>query len=238
MSKSECQRFLINPLKYVRDVCINLQTPSGKRSLSDFDANNCHEHCWFDLVPWSTSLFSFGGASQVILEPTTKRGDDLITGYYVPYISYGVVKNHIDEPVLLKGVPEKMPPRSFVFTGGQNGCSLLMMKGTEPNTVDFMHYPNSDGKESGYPLLERVKPTAKTAEDIILSIDFDDYGEKYNPNACSFFYHDGKEWVAVTQPQVQGAVDMERKRCSMSINKNKRPRYLKKNSEALSWVEI
>lgn len=224
MSAYECQRFITNPLSYVRDVCINVQT-CGRRGVGAFNANLSYAHCWFDLVPWSTSLF--GGASQVMLEPTAVLRPGLIQGYYVPYISYGnVVSTSADHiaPVLLDGVPRTLPPNSFVFTGGQNGCSLLMMNGSTPNTLSFLHYPNSDGKQQHYPILAQV---GKTEADIILSIDFDIYGEPENPNACSFFLYNGTEWVAVTQPQVQGAINETWWRRSMSINRNMRPRYFK-----------
>jgi len=157
----------------------------------------------------------------------------LIQGYYVPYISYGNVvsaaADHI-HPVLLDGVARTLPPYSFVFTGGQNGCSLLMMNGSTENTLSFLHYPNSDGKEKGYPILKQV---GKTKADIIFSIDFHMYGDQnddqYHPNACSFFFYNGTEWVAVTQPQVQGAISETWWRCSMSINRDKRPRYFHKS---------
>lgn len=155
MSAFECQRFITNPLSYVRDVCINLQT-RGRGGAGAFNAKLSYAPCWFDLVPWSTSLF--GGASQVMLEPTAVMGAGLIQGYYVPYISYGnVVSTAADHiaPVLLDGVPRTLPPNSFVFTGGQNGCSLLMMNGSTPDTLSFLHYPNSDGKQNHYPILCR-----------------------------------------------------------------------------------
>lgn len=225
MSAHECTRFRTNPLNYARDVCINLQGRGGHIT-GGFDANKSYSPCWFDLVPWSSSFFS--GASQVMLEPTLTMAPGLLQGFYVPYISYGNVASvdadHIDM-VLLDDVPKTVPPYSVVFTGGQNGCSLLMMTGTAPNTVSFVHYPNSDGKAKGYPLLANV---GKAATDILISIDFDMYGETDNPNAASFFFHDGTQWVGVTQPQVQkpGMPDRERGRPSMSINKNKKPRSI------------
>lgn len=223
MSAYEVQRFKQSPMKYAKEVCINLQGGGGHVT-GGFNANLAYTPCYFDLVPWSTSLF--GGASQVMLAPTTTMGANLLTGYYVPYISYGNVvstaADHID-PVLLDGVPKALPPHNVIFTGGQNGCSLLLLKGSTADTVSALHYPNSDGKKKGYPLLAQV---GKTAADIILSIDFEMYGEDDHPDACSFFYHDGKQWIGVTQPQVLGVPDMTWKRPSMSINKNKPPRFI------------
>jgi hypothetical protein len=117
--------------------------------------------------------------------------------------------------VLLDNVPAALPPYKFIFTGGQNGCSLLLLRGSGLGTVAALHYPNSDGKGAGYPLLARVN---RTAADIILAIDFDLYGETSNPNAASFFYHTGTEWIGITQPQIQGAPSTDWKRCSMTIN--------------------
>jgi hypothetical protein len=230
MSAYEVQRFLQDPLKYARTTCINLQGGGG-HIVGGFDANRSYSPCYFDLVPWSTSFF--GGASQVMLEPTVTMGAGQITGYYVPYISYGDIAstniNHKD-PVLLDGVPRVLPANRFIFTGGQNGCSLLLMNGNAAGTVSALHYPNSDGKAAGYPLLGLV---GKTAADIIIAIDFDVYGETDNPNACSFFYHDGTEWIGVTQPQVQGAADMTWMRPSMSINRAKAPRFVKANASGV-----
>jgi hypothetical protein len=240
MSAYEVQRFLLDPLKYVRTVCINLQTASGQIGSAAFNANKAYAPCYFDLVPWSSSLF--GGASQVALAPTATMGQNQITGYYVPYISYQSVastaSDHID-PVLLDNVPKTLPANRFIFTGGQNGCSLLLLTGGAPGTVSALHYPNSDGKAKGYPLLAKV---GKTAADIIIAIDFGVYGSgnpddarhgTYHPNAASFFYHDGKEWIGVTQPQVQGPVNMEWKRPSMSINKDHPPRFVKANGSGI-----
>ncbi len=230
MSAYEVQRFLTDPLKYARTVCINLQGGGG-HIIGGFNANNSYAPCYFDLVPWSTSLF--GGASQVILTPTLAMGANQITGYYVPYISYQSINStNLDHiaPVLLDGVPRNLPANQFIFTGGQNGCSLLLMNGNAGNTVSVMHYPNSNGKGLGYPMLAQV---GKTAADIIIAIDFDVYGEAENPNACSFFYHNGTEWMGVIQPQVQGPVNMEWKRPSMSINKQKPPRFVKVNGSGI-----
>lgn len=224
MSAHECTRFRTNPLKFARDVCINLQGAGGIAPVGGFNANRSYAPCWFDLEPWSSSLFS--SASQVILKPTTEMAAGLLQGYYVPYISYGNVAStaadHIDM-VLLDGVPKRLPAYSVVFTGGQNGCSLLMLKGRTEDTVSFVHYPNSDGKAKGYPLLDQVR---KTAADILLAIDFDMYGEEAHPNAASFFFYDGTKWVGVTQPQVQGAISMSQMRPSMSINRSKPPRFI------------
>ncbi|MDB5316471.1 MAG: hypothetical protein JWO24_2315 [Rhodospirillales bacterium] len=224
MSAHECTRFKTNPLKFARDVCINLQGAGGMVAAGGFNANNAYSPCWFDLEPWSSSLFS--SATQVILKPQTGMGAGLLQGYYVPYISYQSVAStnldHIDM-VLLDGVPKALPAYTMVFTGGQNGCSLLMLKGGAADTVSFVHYPNSDGKKRGYPLLRQV---GKTAADILLAIDFDMYGEEGNPNAASFFFYDGSKWVGVTQPQVQGAISMSQMRPSMSINRNKPARFI------------
>jgi hypothetical protein len=231
MSAHECTRFKTNPLKFARDVCINLQGAGGLVAPGGFDANKSYAPCWFDLEPWSSSIFS--SATQVILKPTTTMAPGLLQGYYVPYISFGNVASkdadHIDM-VLLDGVPKTLPAYSVVFTGGQNGCSLLMLKGGAADTVSFVHYPNSDGKKKGYPLLSQV---GKTAADILLAIDFDMYGEENNPNAASFFFYDGGKWVGVTQPQVQGAISMSRMRPSMSINRNKPPRFVSATSTGI-----
>jgi hypothetical protein len=216
---AEVPKFLNDPLLYVAKVCINLQTGSGQgTTLADFNANFTYAPCYFDLAPWSTGFFSsFSTVTQVMLVPTTQGGPDLISGYYVPYIAYGSITSSGSEMMPLDDVPATDPPYDFIFTGGQNGCSLLLMTGSKPNTVCALHYPNSDGKKNGYPLLKNI---GKTDKDILIAIDFDLYGEAANPNACSFFYYK-KEWIGVTQSQIQGMPDMEHKRPTMSINKRK-----------------
>ena len=74
---------------------------------------------------------------------------------------------------------------------------------------------NSEGKAQGYPLLARI---GRTSADVLLSIDFDLYGQEKQPNACSFFYHNGTEGIGITQPQIQGAPNLTWGRCSMSLN--------------------
>src|SRR5262249_16740966 len=158
-----------------------LQTGSGSgTTLTEFDAKRTHAPCYFDLLPWSSSFFS--SANQVMLSPTTTLGPNLITGYYVPYLAYGTITSNNTDLVPLDNVPKSLPPYRFIFTGGQNGCSLLLLRGTDPDTVCALHYPNSDGKRRGYPLLSRI---GRTAGGIILAIDFDLYGDDDNPNACS-----------------------------------------------------
>lgn len=213
MSAYENQRFVQDPLKYARDVCINPQTRTGATGTAAFNPNLAYQTCHVDLVPWSTSLFS--AATQVMLEPSANAGAGLISAYYVPYIAFGTISSNGQTPVLLDNVPTTGALHRFIFTGGQNGCTLLLLRGTSPNTVAALHYPNSDGRAHGYPLLAQVN---RTAGDVLIEIHFDVYGETMNPNACSFFWHDGIEWVGVTQPQVQGAPDMGWGRCSMSIN--------------------
>lgn len=225
MSTYENQRFVQDPLKYARDVCINLQTGSGSgTTLGGFNAKLSYTNCYFDLVPWSASLFA---ATQVMLEPTTTAAAGLISGYYVPYLAYGTIVSNGMTPVLLDNIPTAGPPHRFIFTGGQNGCSLLLLNGTSPNTVSAIHYPNSDGKAAGYPLLAQV---GRTAANILIAIDFDFYGETNNPNAASFFWHNGTEWVGVTQPQIQGQPDTSWKRNGMTINKARGARHISLNS--------
>jgi hypothetical protein len=219
MSAAEVMKFTLDPLKYVLGTCINLQTASGSYvTAASFNANAAHAPAYFDLVPWSTSLF--GGVSQVMLEASTANAAGRMAGYYVPYINYGAITSNNTAMVLLDNVPASNPPYKYIFTGGQNGCSLLLLRGTAANTVAALHYPNSDGKAANYPLLAKVN---RQKADIILAIDFDVYGETNNPNAASFFFHTGTEWIGVTQPQVQGAPSTDWKRVSMSINKSKGP---------------
>lgn len=215
MSAYENERFTRDPLKYARDVCINLQSRSGPPS-SGLNLRASHAPGYFDLVPWSTSLVS--PATQVVLEGSAQNAAGLIPGYYVPYIQYqsiaSTAADHID-PVLLDNIPAQLPPYRFIFTGGQNGCSLLLLRSATRGCVAAFHYPNSDGKENGYPLLAQV---GRSASDILLAIDFACYGDEKNPNGASFFWFNGTEWVGVTQSQVQGAPDVSRGRNNMSIN--------------------
>lgn len=213
MSATEVQRFLLNPLEYVKTTCINLQTASGAIGTASFDANSRYSPAYFDLVPWSKPLM--GNPSQVMLAPQTAFSGQMIAGYYAPYLAWGTVVSNNQSMVEVDNISATAPPYKFIFTGGQNGCSLLLLTGTQLGTVCVLHYPNSDGKAHGYPLLQRIN---RTAANILLSIDFDFYGEEKYPNACSFFYHNGTEWVGVTQPQAQGAPSMEWKRCSMSLH--------------------
>ena len=139
----------------------------------------------------------------------------MIPAYYAPYLAFGTITSNNQALAPLDNIPAAHPPRRFIFTGGQNGCSFLLLRGAAHGNVCALHYPNSDGKHHGYPLLVGIH---RTAADILLAIDFDLYGDDNHPNACSFFYHNGTEWVGVTQPQKQGAVDRTLGRCSMSLN--------------------
>ena len=215
---SEVQKFLADPIGYSTRVCINLQTSGGFVAQGGgFNANQAYSPCYFDLEPWPSGFFS--STKQVNLVPKVAAGVDLITGYYVPYLAFGTITSNNLALVPLDNVPKHNPPYNFIFTGGQNGCSLLLLRGTLPNTVCALHYPNSDGKSNDYPLLSRIN---RTKNDIILAIDFDLYGTATNPNACSFFYYDGNEWTGLTQPQVQGPADRDQGRPSMSLNPNKK----------------
>ena len=211
MSAAEVQKFTANPLGYVKTTCINLQTKGG--ATATFNANLAYNTAYFDLVPWSTPLF--GGVTQVMLAPQSAAAPGLMAGYYAPYLAFGTITSNNQPLVPLDNIPETGPPRNFIFTGGQNGCSLLLLRGTAANTVCALHYPNSEGKAQGYPLLARI---ARTAADILLAIDFDLYGDARQPNACSFFYYNGTEWIGITQPQIQGPPNMSWGRCSMSLN--------------------
>lgn len=216
MSASEVQRFMLDPLAYVKVTCINLQTPSGAGTaipVGGFNANSAYATLYCDLVPWSSSLF--GSSSQVMLAPQTGFSAAMIPAYYAPYLAWGTIVSNNQPLVPLDNIPAAAPPQNYIFTGGQNGCSLLLLRGTMPGTVCALHYPNSTGKAAGYPLLAGI---GRTAADILLAIDFDLYGDTANPNACSFFFHNGTEWIGVTQPQIQGGVNMDWKRCSMSLN--------------------
>ena len=222
---TEEQKFTADPIKYATQTCINLQTAGGYVASDGFDANKAYAPAYFSLSPWSTSVFS--SVDQVILKPSIKSSINSIAGYYVPYIAYGTITSNNANLVLLDGVPKSNPPFKFIFTGGQNGCSLLLLKSEYPAHVCALHYPNSEGKANGFPLLKNI---GKTKEDIIFSIDFDLYGDGSNPNAASFLFHDGAKWVGVTQPQIQGAPDMSHKRNSMSINKAARVRVVTETS--------
>ncbi|HZH16031.1 MAG TPA: hypothetical protein VE057_16900 [Archangium sp.] len=215
MSAYENGRFTQDPPRYARDVCINLQARSGAQS-GGLKLAASHAPAYFDLVPWSTSFVS--SATQVVLEGSANDAPGLIPGYYVPYIAYGSIAStaaaHI-APVLLDNIPEQSPPYRFIFTGGQSGCSLLLLRSATVGCVAAFHYPNSDGKAKGYPLLAQV---GRSASDILLAIDYACYGDEQNVNGASFFWHNGTEWVGVTQSQVMGAPDLRWGRHSMSIN--------------------
>ena len=215
MSAFEVRRFLQDPLQYVKSTCINLQTRSGAGTVippGGFNPNLAYATVYCDLVPWSTSLFA---ATQVMLSPQTALSAEMIPAYYAPYLAFGTITSNNQALAPLDNIPAAHPPRRFIFTGGQNGCSFLLLRGAAHGNVCALHYPNSDGKHHGYPLLVGIH---RTAADILLAIDFDLYGDDNHPNACSFFYHNGTEWVGVTQPQKQGAVDRTLGRCSMSLN--------------------
>jgi len=213
MSASEVERFKLNPLAYVKVTCINPQTPSGMIGNVAFNANLAYDTMYCDLVPWSKSFF--GSTQQVMLAPQAAPSPKMIPAYYVPYLAYGTITSNNQAMQPLENVSATAPTHKYIFTGGQNGCSLLLLEGAVQGTVTALHYPNSDGKKAGYPLLSRIN---RDKSHIKLAIDFDMYGTDRQPNACSFFYHNGTEWVGVTQPQVQGPPSKDWKRCSMSLN--------------------
>jgi hypothetical protein len=212
MSAAEVERFKLDPKAYVKTTCINLQTQSGAVGSTVFNPNRAYDTMYCDLVPWS----KFGWSTQqVMLAPQAMYSPQTIMAYYVPYLAYGTITSNNQAMAPLENVSATNPAHKFIFTGGQNGCSLLLLEGATPGTVTALHYPNSDGKQAGYPLLSRIN---RDKSHIKLAIDFDMYGTAQHPNACSFFYHDGTEWIGLTQPQVQGAPSMEWKRCSMSLS--------------------
>jgi hypothetical protein len=215
----ENKRFLANPLEYCRSTVINLQGAGG--FVTGFDANQRYMTAYFDLVPWQGSgmldYFSrkLYNPDQVILTPQLtpiSNGDSQIHGFFAPYRSYGeftsgiasggsianksavVIKASIQD--VMVEVDQQNPAHPFIFTGGQNGCSLLLVDLGVPGKYTAIHYPNSGGKAQGYPLIGQQFQ-------IVLESHFGMYGTTGDPNAACFFYHDGNRWTLIYQPQIQ-----------------------------------
>lgn len=208
MAKGNNTAFTRDPIEFCKNKCVNIQ--NRQSGIRIFNARLAYPMAFFDLVPW--------GKDQVVFTPMGSGiwsgKDTIIKGYYFPYIPYGDLTSTGHEAVALENIPKTNPAFPFIFTGGVNGCSPMLLKGSG-DTVTAFHYPNSDGKAKGYPLLKLIK---KTADDIIISLDFDVYGTDHNPNGFAFFYFYKGQWTGVTQSQIQGTPDQGRGLNSMSIN--------------------
>jgi hypothetical protein len=208
---SENKRFLADPLQYCRTTVINLQGAGGHIT-GGFDPNQVHTTAYFDLVPWQETglvssvkkLFS-STTEQVILSPQLgliSNGDSQIHGFYAPYREYGEFTSGIQgggtvtiQSVMVQ-VDQQNPTHPFIFTGGQNGCSLLLLDLGVVGKYSAVHYPNSTGKAQGYPMLPG-------GAQIVLESHFNLYGTTNHPNAACFFYHNGNRWTLIYQPQTQ-----------------------------------
>lgn len=211
MAKGNNKKFERDPIAFCKEKCVNIQNRQGDFAV--FNPRLAYQHSFFDLKPW--------GKNQVIFTPcgsgTWGGKDTILRAYYFPYIAYGDLTSTGHAAVPLKGIPKTNPAYNYIFTGGVNGCSPMLLKGDYSNTVWGFHYPNSDGKKKGYPLLSDI---GKTADDIIISLDFDVYGTDTNPNGFAFFYYYNGQWTGVVQSQIQGVPDASKGVSSMSINKS------------------
>ena len=201
-------RFRANPYAYCSLVTVNIQTASGDLGLQ-FNANKAHETAYVDLVPWDKG----SRASQVVFSPSMQnRGGKLLAGYYVPYLAFGTITSN-GASLQTLAIPKRNPKHPYVFTGGMNGCSLLLLEHTDDAYL-AVHYPNSDGREKGYPLLNGAK--------VVLDVHFDQYGSGSNPNAFNFLHFNDGAWTAIVQSQAQGAPSLKHRRVSMQRLSTKR----------------
>jgi hypothetical protein len=212
MADGNNTNFSRDPIAFCKRKCVNIQNTQA--SIKVFDARLAYADAFIDLVPW--------GNNQVVFTPKGSLvwtgKSTILKGYYFPYIAYGDLTStgHAAKP--LKDIPKNNPKHKFIFTGGVNGCSPMLLKGDDDRTVWGFHYPNSDGKEKGYPLLKMI---GKSSSDIIIALDFDLYGTGTDPNGFAFFYFENGKWVGVVQSHKQGAPDMKSRINSMSINTQK-----------------
>lgn len=208
MAKGNNTLFERDPIAFCKTKCVNIQ--NRQSGVKIFNARLAYQHAFFDLVPW--------GSNQVVFTPKGSGEwdgkDSILKGYFFPYIAYGDLTSTGHAAVALKDIPKTKPAYKYIFTGGVNGCSPMLLKG-DADTVTAFHYPNSDGKAKGYPLLKEI---GKTAADIIISLDFDVYGTTTHPNGFAFFYFFEGQWTGVTQSHKQGAPDKDKGISSMSIN--------------------
>ncbi|MEK6239400.1 MAG: hypothetical protein N2C14_32180 [Planctomycetales bacterium] len=216
MGSGHNTKFVRDPIAYLKSTCVSMQTKGGLIG-KDFDFRKAHEHAFIDFSPWSWGSF----AKQVVFTAkatgTWTGKDSILKSYYFPYIQYGsLTGGHAAVP--LKGIPKTNPAYNFIFTGGVNGCSPMLLEGDSSGEVWGFHYPNSDGQKKDYPLLNLI---GKSSSDIIISLDFKGtYGSKKHPNGFAFFYYQGTKWVGVTQSHLMGAANAKKGMCTMSINKD------------------
>jgi hypothetical protein len=200
-------RFLADPIAFCKRTAVNLMIAGGFVVGDALDVNQPYPRMYLDLPPYNPGDRN---PKQVIFTPLARKGDKigLIEGSFFPYLPFGTVA---ESGLVVLEVPRRNPPTNFLFTGAVNGCSpMLCEKKGDPETVLAIHYPNSDGRAKGYPLLEKDPRVGKT----LCEIHFGLYGTDEEPNAFVFFYHKNGTWMGVIQ---RLAAKRDENRQSMSL---------------------
>ena len=208
MSSGHNTAFLKDPVDYLSKVVVL----TINAEFEGIDANAASAQIYLDLVLVDSGLKSGQKVVQANFSNTPK-GDSPIEGCYVPYASEGDVKNG-RFPLPAVALPVGGLPK-FIFTGAMNGCSLLLAK--KADNFYAIHYPNSGGASSKYPLLTKAGYTYVKSIDyfnilgtrgysgVNVGTDRDQASKDAGNiagwfNTFSFFYYKDN-WKIVAQPQ-------------------------------------
>jgi len=227
MSQGQNSLFISDPLRYCQTTCINASTPPHNRYDDNFNPNLRYQSMYANLKPWHSHAVLWKLRrkilSQVLFRPRPMHTSGTpIHGYWVPYVQAGIAAR---EGLKILQIPRHPgDTRRFVFTGGMNGCSLLLCeRAGDAANYYVVHYPNSEGRSQLYRLLG---PYYTIIMDLHFGIYMTSYEVKhyaddvpviggstvYNElgNAFIFLYYEGGEWTAIVQRQVDMGVDAQR----------------------------
>lgn len=210
MSYGHNTLFLKDPRAYLGGITV---IAIGSR-FAGIKETESHDLIYMDLVVVDSGMNTGTKIARADFSKSP-AGDAQIKCGFVPYISAGICKFSPEKLPSLK-LPLNGDP-AFVFTGAMNGCSLVY---AERDGDDYaIHYPNSDGATSNFPMLASNKFIYKKSIDYlkVLGLNQGTYslsgyksdleaseamGNKAGFfNAFAFFYYDNGTWKIIAQPQ-------------------------------------
>jgi hypothetical protein len=169
------------------------------RGVSDAWTAQVQHTVYLDMVPYHSGKRLFKAYNKVkavlSLDPPTHQTDRAVSGYYFPYIFYGAVASeaadHIDLQYLR--IPREGTLHKFAFTGALCGCNIVVLA-YDDREYEVVHYPNSDGKDMGWPLLGDKK------DRILATLDYDTYAQGDEQGNAFVFLHYNRGWKIFYQP--------------------------------------
>ena len=198
--------FKADPKWYLSQMTLENPLATGRPAANSFDATITHKTVYLDIRPVGEAKTGQHKHAQAIYStsPTIRTDEDLIVGSFIPYQPEGTVAQSPNKlgRIALPSAPG--PNERFVFTGAMNGCSFVLAK--DNNGVQYaVHYPNSKGASTGFPLLGKCNLKKERSAD---HLEYGDdaaasaAGPSAFSNAFCLLYHTGTDWKILCQPQV------------------------------------